>query len=261
MKSPPAFLDLREASANGRPAGSGLLGRDDSGPPCALRVEGVGRRFGRVWAVRDADLTVEWGEVVGLLGPNGSGKTTLLRILAGVLAPTTGHAWVDGFDVARDREPVRERVGIVSGDAYLYGDLTAAENMDLALAMYGQRHREASIRNVLETVGLARAKDRRVRDFSTGMRKRLALARAIAVEPRLLLLDEPYSGLDTAGVTFVHDVVEQWRRAGRAVLMATHHDVHAEERCDRCVHLGDLTGLESHSRLSRRDRFRKERWT
>jgi ABC-type multidrug transport system ATPase subunit len=215
----------------------------ESESPAAIRAVGVGRRFGRLWAVKGADLTVGWGEVVGLLGPNGSGKTTLLRILAGVLTPTEGRAQVGGIDVVGpDRDRVRERVGIVSGDAYLYGDLTAAENMRLALAMLGRSGDRELVRRTLETVGLTRAMNRRVRDFSTGMRKRLALARAIAGEPAVLLLDEPYSGLDEQGVRFVHDVVDCWRIEGRALLMATHHDVHAAERCDRCVLLGPEPG-------------------
>jgi ABC-type multidrug transport system ATPase subunit len=237
-------------SPNGRSAAGTRPATGEFRSSVAIQTVGVGRRFGRLWAVKGADLTLAWGEIVGLLGPNGSGKTTLLRVLAGVLTPSAGNAWVDGIDVTGpDRDRIRERVGIVSGDAYLYGDLTAAENMRLAFAMQGRSSRRDVVLASLEQVGLARAMDRRVRDYSTGMRKRLALARAIAAEPAVLLLDEPYSGLDEHGVRFVHAVVERWRTSGRALLMATHHDVHAAERCDRCVVLGTKS-IMSHPRMT-----------
>src|SRR5439155_23429613 len=151
------------------------------------------------------DLTVEPGEVVLVRGPNGAGKSTLLRIVATAISPTYGGGQVHGFDLLRDREEIRRRIELLGHRTRLYEDLTAAENLRFACAMHGVD--AAATPSSLEQVGLADVADERVRGFSQGMRQRLAVARTVLRSPELLLLDEPYAGLDLEARDVVDDAV------------------------------------------------------
>lgn len=214
-------------------------GAPDPGTPPAIRAGEVARRFGGVWALRSAALTVEWGEAVALVGPNGSGKTTLLRILAGALTPTRGNVRTAGRARERDGRTARRRTALLAGDAYLYDDLTAAENLAFALRMCGRHPDAAVVAESLGAVGLDGVADRRVRGFSSGMRRRLALARVAAIAPPILLLDEPYASLDDEGSEVVDGVIDAWRTPGRAVVTATHRVRRIRPLVDRVVRLVD----------------------
>lgn len=203
----------------------------------AVQLEGLGKRFGFTRALRRVDLDVGWGEVVGLVGPNGSGKTTLLRILGGALRPTEGSARMAGRSLEAHSDDVRGRVGLLSGDHYLYGDLTAAENLRFAWRMSRPEAPDGEIETLLVRVGLDGIPDRRVRAFSSGMRKRLALARALLLAPRILLLDEPWSSLDAEAMGLVDTVIREWRGRRRAVLVATHRRDRIGALADRLVRL------------------------
>lgn len=200
----------------------------------AVELRGVTRLFGVVPALVRVDLNVAPGEVVLLRGPNGAGKTTLLRIAATSLSPTYGGGSVLGFDLVRDREQVRRRVELLSHRTRLYEDLSAAENLAFWCRLLGID--VAGIDAALDRVGLLEVSGERVRGFSQGMRQRVAVARTILRRPELLLLDEPYTGLDAEAHHAVDDLIREASRGGRAVLLATHHAV-SEGLVDRELHV------------------------
>jgi heme exporter protein A len=188
----------------------------------AVELTDVAHRLGNRWALRGVTLRVEPGEVVAVVGPNGSGKTTLLRVLATTLVPHRGSARVLGLDLAGDANAIRELVGMLGQATGLYDDLTAAENLAFALRMCGSTPTAATISTALETVGMAPHANERVRTMSSGMRRRVALARVLLRRPRLLLLDEPYNTLDPTGVAVVDSLIEETARSGGAVLLVSH---------------------------------------
>jgi len=199
----------------------------------AIDATGVARRFGASWVLRGLTLRVEPGEVVGLLGANGSGKSTLLRILATLLRPHAGSARVCGHDVVVAPGRVRESVGYLGHAPGLYDDLTARENLTFAAAMLDRDEHDAD--RALERVGLLDVGARPVRGFSSGMQRRLAIARLLLVRPRLLLLDEPYSNLDASGVSLMNSLIAEWASAGVAALVVLHEDTPAAGLLDRTV--------------------------
>jgi heme ABC exporter ATP-binding subunit CcmA len=180
----------------------------------------VTRVFGVLPAVVRVDLTIEEGETVLIRGPNGAGKSTLLRIIATALSPTYGSGSVLGFDLLAGRDDIRRRAEFLGHRTRLYEDLTGRENLRFACALYGLDTDGVSA--VLEEVGLASAADERVRGYSQGMRQRVAVARALLRRPQLLLLDEPYAGLDQEAKDVVDRSIEAARADGRTVVVATH---------------------------------------
>jgi heme exporter protein A len=176
--------------------------------------------FGVIPGIVRVDLAVDPGEVVLIRGPNGAGKSTLLRVVATALSPTYGSGRVHGFDLLLGRGEIRRRTELVGHRTRLYEDLTASENLRFACAMHDVV--PAAIREVLERVGLADVARERVRGFSQGMRQRLAVARALLRRSPLLLLDEPYAGLDSEAKDIVDAAILDARSAGRTVVVATH---------------------------------------
>ncbi len=210
---------------------------DSSGEALGLELEGIAKRFGRRWVLRGIDLQLSPGTVLGLTGRNGSGKTTLLRILCTLSRPTRGSAQLHGHDLVEDADEVRHRVGMLAHSPGLYPDLTAAENLRFARRMYGLGDGASAVMEVLERVGLEREADERVRFFSSGMQRRVALARLLLRPPRLLLLDEPHSAFDVNAVALVHDFIRAVRDAGGIVVVATHDPLRAERLWTRMLHL------------------------
>ncbi|HYW23920.1 MAG TPA: ABC transporter ATP-binding protein [Terriglobales bacterium] len=192
--------------------------------PCfieqAVSLRRISRAFGPVPAVSRVSLEVARGEVVLLRGPNGAGKSTLLRIVATALSPTSGSGRVLGFDLLDGREEIRRRIELIGHRTRLYEDLTAIQNLRFAALLYGADPALAAA--ALEEVGLGSAARERVRGFSQGMRQRVALARAHLRSPELLLLDEPYAGLDRDAGELVDAMVTAARTEGRTVLLVTH---------------------------------------
>jgi len=201
-----------------------LVAERRSGPeeiaPPAVRLSAVTRVFGVAPALVRADLRVERGEVLLVRGPNGAGKSTLLRVIATALSPTYGSGSVLGFDLVTGREEIRRRIELLGHRTRLYEDLTAKENLRFACTMYGLDPGEVD--PVLRRVGLAGAAGERVRGYSQGMRQRVAVARALLRTPELLLLDEPYAGLDEAGKDVVDVAILAARAEGRTAVLATH---------------------------------------
>jgi heme exporter protein A len=191
-------------------------------PIPAVATRDVARLFGRSAALAGVSLEVERGRMIALLGPNGAGKTTLLRILATSLRPTFGTAHVDGIDVAERPELVRPRVAYLSHATGLYDELTGAENLRFAATMLRRPNPARAAADALAEVGLAADADRRVRGYSAGMRRRLAVGRLLLAAPSLVLLDEPHAALDADGMALVDRVLHAWRAGGATVLVASH---------------------------------------
>jgi ABC-2 type transport system ATP-binding protein len=195
----------------------------------ALAAHAVSKRFGDTSAVNSVDLAVEQGEVRGLLGPNGAGKTTLLRILLGLVSPDAGAVEIDGRGLD-DRRRLEGVAGFVE-DPSFYPYLSGRANLAVLAELDGgcpESEREAA----LERVGVAARGDERVAGYSTGMRKRLGLAAALMRAPRLLVLDEPTTGLDPAGVRLVGEIARSLAADGVAVLLSSHQIVEVQDVCD-----------------------------
>lgn len=206
----------------------------------AIVTDGVTRRFGSRWVLRGASLTVAAGEIVGLLGANGSGKSTLLRILATLLRSHGGRALVGGRDTATAADEVRSTVGFLAHAPGLYDDLSARENLMFAAAMLGREpDGPEGVDAQLDRVGLSASTTARVRGFSAGMQRRLALARLLLARPRVLLLDEPYSNLDTDGIALMNGVLREVAAGGGAALVVLHETAPAEGLLDRMVRIVD----------------------
>jgi heme exporter protein A len=191
-------------------------------PAPALVLEGVAKIYGRTAALKATSLRLERGETLVLLGPNGSGKTTLLKIVAGAIAPTLGGGLVFGRDLVAERKALRAWVGLLSTDTYLYDDLSARENLQFSATMSGRTVERGALDHLLDQVGLGRQAATRPREFSSGMKRRLALARTLLMAPRLLLLDEPYNSLDEEGVMLVEESIRRLVADGGAAILATH---------------------------------------
>jgi heme exporter protein A len=205
----------------------------------AVELQNIARRFARRWVLRGASLEVKPGEIVGVLGRNGSGKTTLLRVISTTLRPTRGTGTVYGNELVKDADAVRECVGVLGHHSGLYDDLTALENLRFAVRMSGMSVASERLLQALHDVGLADDARERVRGFSAGMRRRLALARLILRPPQLLLLDEPYAAFDQHGIDFVNQFVRNTAARGGAALLVTHDPARASEVTHRMVRIAD----------------------
>ena len=202
-----------------------------------IEADGVTRRFGASWVLRGVSLRVAPGEIVGLLGANGSGKSTLLRIFATLLRSNGGVARIGGVDVTDDPDGVRRQVGFLAHSAGLYDDLTARENLQFAVSMLGLP--APDLDELLARVGLSSVADRRVRGFSAGMQRRLALARLLLGSPRVLLLDEPYSNLDAEGIALMNAMLRGAVARGAAALVVLHETAPATGVLNRTVTIVD----------------------
>jgi heme exporter protein A len=203
----------------------------------AIELQGIARLYGRSVALRALDLRLGCGETLAVLGRNGSGKTTLLKILAGAITPTLGRGAIFGRDIIRERPVLRGQVGLLAAETYLYDDLTARENLRFILAMSGRKPIEPDIVRVAREVELDEQLMDRVGTFSSGMKRRLALARALLLSPELLLLDEPYNNLDEVGSGLVDEVVRGRRQRGMTTVLATHDAGRALTLADRVLEL------------------------
>lgn len=187
-----------------------------------IEARQLSKSFGPRTALTGVDLSIGGGEFVTLVGPNGAGKTTLLRILATLSRPSSGTLCIAGLDPSRHGEQVRRRIGFLSHRTLLYHDLTAEQNLRFYARMYDLPRDSRRVEDLLEQVGLGVRRHDLVHTFSRGMRQRLAVARSVLHRPQVLLLDEPYSGLDPQAVDVLTALLTELAGEGCAVLLTTH---------------------------------------
>jgi len=234
----------------------------------AIQTENLGRIYKirgnkkseekQLIALNDVNLEVQPGELFGLLGPNGAGKTTLIKILTTLLAPTTGKAFVAGFDVSRDANKIRQRINMVSGgETSGYGLLTVRENLWMFTQFYGIPSKLANqrIKELLEIVGLADRMNYKSSDLSTGLRQKMNIVRGFMTDPQVLFLDEPTLGLDVGASREVRHFIRGWvdHDPTRTILLTTHYMVEADELCDRVaiINKGRVLAIDTPENLKR----------
>jgi heme exporter protein A len=209
-----------------------------------IKVRRLVKTFGVKPVLRGLDFHVERGEFVALLGPNGAGKTTFLRILATLSRPKLGEVVVAGYQLPAQAAAVRQRLGVVSHQPLLYGELNAEENLQFYSRMYAMEDYELRIKEVLQMVGLYRRRRDLVREFSRGMQQRLAIARSILHDPQILLFDEPHTGLDQDASAMLDRLLNEIASGGRTVVM-TSHDL------PRSAKLADRVDILSHGVIAK----------
>lgn len=212
-----------------------------------------------VVALDGVTLEVQHGELFGLLGPNGAGKTTLIKILATLLLPTSGQAYVDGLDVEKDVGEIRRRISMVSGgETSGYGLLTVEENLWMFARFYGLDNKTARerINAMLEVVGIADRKRTKISDLSTGLRQKMNFVRGFVCDPNVVFLDEPTLGLDVSAAREARGFIKQWMQdhPERTILLTTHYMAEADELCDRLaiIDQGKVLALDTPENLKRR---------
>jgi len=209
-----------------------------------LTLTDVTRNFGRRRALNRVSLRARAGETIALLGPNGAGKSTLLSIVATLLTPTSGEVRYGEFDGRGAGAQLRRRLGLLGHDLYIYGELSAAENLRFFARAYGVDDVERRIADSLDRAGLSHRRDEPVSEFSRGMRQRLALERALLHGPRLVLLDEPFTGLDDVATGALRQRLAGLREAGCIVLITTHDLETIEGIIDRALVLHNGAAIE-----------------
>jgi ABC-2 type transport system ATP-binding protein len=220
----------------------------------AVEVEKITKRFGNFCAVDHVQFEVGQGEVFGLLGPNGAGKSTLIRMLTTLVPPTEGTARVNGFDIVRNPNGVRQCIGVIPQAMTSDMELSAVENMTIFAKLYGisRERRKRTIKELLKAVDLEQWADKPVKNFSGGMRRRLEIARGLVHEPKIFFLDEPTTGLDPVSRVGVWDMLSRLKRERElTILVTTHYMDEADKLCDRIaiVDHGKVVALDSPLKL------------
>ena len=198
-----------------------------------IRIEGLTKRFGDNLAVDDLTLHVKPGEVFAFLGPNGAGKTTTVRMLAALIGPTSGRAWINGHELGQADIDIRRSVGILTEAPGLYERLDAVQNLTLYAKLYEVEDVMGQVEKYLRLLGLWERRSEPVGGFSKGMKQKLAIARALLHEPPLLFLDEPTAALDPASARVVRDFISEIKGAGRTIFLCTHNLDEADRLADR----------------------------
>jgi ABC-2 type transport system ATP-binding protein len=219
-----------------------------------IQIESLTRRFGKTVAVDDLNLTVEQGEIFGLVGPDGAGKTTTIRMLAAILDPTSGTVRVMGFDTTRQDEAIKQRMGYMAQQFSLYGDLSVAENLDFYADIFGLKgsERQERIDRLLHFARLAAFTQRRAAHLSGGMQKKLALACALLHRPEIIFLDEPTTGVDPVSRREFWDILTELHLEGVTIFVSTPYMDEAE-RCSRVglMYRGRLIVCDTPERIKR----------
>lgn len=198
-----------------------------------IKTQGLTRRFGDLVAVNDLNLEVEKGEIFGFLGPNGAGKTTTIRMLAALIAPSSGEATIAGLHLGRENRAIREHVGVLTETPGLYKRLSAIDNLLFFAKLYGVPEPRKQAERYLQLFELWDRRDDLAGSFSKGMRQKLAIARAMLHEPQVLFLDEPTASLDPEAAKVVRNLIETLRSEERTIFLCTHNLDEADRLCDR----------------------------
>ncbi len=213
-----------------------------SGEELAVKVENLVKRFGKVEALKGVSFEVQRGEIFGLVGPNGAGKTTTLRIIATVLQPTSGNVSVLGYDVVKEPEKVRKLISYVPEESGVYNNLTGWDYLRFFANLYAEDEREAE-EFVEFGAKIAKLGDRlndRLKTYSKGMVRRLVLARALMVKPKLAILDEPTSGVDVAAAVYIRNLIKAFRDTyGTTFIISSHNMFEVEYLCDRIAFINE----------------------
>jgi ABC-2 type transport system ATP-binding protein len=221
-----------------------------------IETRGLVKRYGRLAAVKELDLTVEQGAVFGFVGPNGAGKTTTMRILATLLRPTAGEAWVAGHSVLKKRRDVRRAIGYMPDFFGVYGDMKVWEYLDFFAACYEipAETRRRLVGDLLELVDLAHRREDYVDALSRGMKQRLCLARALAHDPQVLILDEPASGLDPRARVEIRELLRELQAMGKTIFVSSHILSEIEEVCTSIciIEAGQLVATGTLEEMRRR---------
>ena len=216
---------------------------DDSADNHAVQIRGLTKAFGRTLVLRGVDLDVPQGAALSLLGPNGSGKTTLIRVLATLTRPDAGDVRICGVGLGRQSSRLRRSIGVVGHDPLLYDDLTARENLGFVCRMFDLDRADERVEEVSELMGMTADLDRKIGAMSHGMKKRFSIARALLHDPKVLLLDEPETGLDQEALALLDAVISRRSDLTRTVIMATHS-------LERAVALGDRIAVLADGRVA-----------
>jgi len=203
----------------------------------AVAAIGLGRRFGRHWAVAHCDLEIPSGQTLLIAGPNGSGKSTFLRLCSGLLKPNRGEIRIFNMNPQTERIETRRRLSLVGHDSYLYNQLTALETLKVWAGLSGSGLDRTELVRLLEEVDLAEWADTLVVGFSAGMKKRLTLLRTKIEQPDLILLDEPFSALDPSGQELVKQWIRSFQQLGKTVVIASHNLPRVTPLCHRAIYL------------------------
>jgi ABC-2 type transport system ATP-binding protein len=198
-----------------------------------IRIEQLTKEFGKTVAVDNLTLEVKEGEVFGFLGPNGAGKTTTVRLLSCLIAPTSGTAIVNGFQIGREDKAIRRSVGILTETPGMYDNLSAEYNLRIFANLYEVHNPAVQAEKYLRMLGLWERRFDEVATFSKGMKQKLAIARALLHEPRILFLDEPTAALDPEAAHLVREFIIELRKQGRTIFLCTHNLDEADRLCDR----------------------------
>jgi ABC-2 type transport system ATP-binding protein len=227
--------------------------RNGDGPPYAVDVDGLVKRYGELTAVDEISFQVYPGEIFGFLGPNGAGKTTTIKMLCTLAEPTAGSAVVAGFDIVRQRADVRRNIGLVFQDPTLDAYLSAEQNLRFHAELYGMPKSWVPdrMREVLEMVGLWERRKNKVQTYSGGMRRRLEIARGLMHSPRVLFLDEPTVGLDPQTRASIWTYIRELREREDITIFLTTHYMDEAENCDRIAIMdaGKVVVLDTPDRL------------
>jgi len=199
-----------------------------------ISIKNITKRFGRFEAVKDLSIQIKEGEIYGLLGSNGAGKSTTINILLGFLEPDKGEAFIDGINVTANVDSARKKIGYISENVNLYPYLTGIENLNYFCKIAGEDYNDEALSKILNDCGLdSYANNKKVGSYSKGMRQKVGIAIAFAKKAKVLLLDEPASGLDPLASTELSSTLKSLAKKGAAVLMASHDIFRVRETCDR----------------------------
>ena len=224
-----------------------------------IRLDKIDKAFSGTKVIDKLSFSVQKGEILGFLGPNGSGKTTTIRLLNGVISPDAGHIWVAGFDPVTSGNEVRKRCGVLTESAGLYENMTALDNLLFFAELYGVRAPLPRAKTLLADFGLADAAQKKVGTFSTGMKKRLGIAKALLHNPEILFLDEPTNGLDPEGARDLINYIKDLNRKYQVtILLATHLLKQVQDLCHRFIFIHQGKLLESGTLSALEAKYLKE---